>query len=839
MKLLLLTLLLFNFFGQAFGETEEAYVDCFGDGNPQCSQYFNCDLKTPGTFSFIEKGNSSYIDSDGNKVKLWSKNCEFSSAYKESIYKKLNNLSPISGDFGMTQYSYNLSGLTNNITGNAQTEKVTKDQIECMIRNSINECDSNGSSDVDCPGKLYRKINGIYICDDKGKQRVAYKDDGTPVENDEDVASDYQNNYGDDLGELGQDGRDFKAREASASADLENLEASLGGPNNLGDVYSNFNAVSVNLLGKGSGGIEIKTDNSNNFDFCNQFWEGTNFLTKDSASILRDGPHNPQSIPNKLKNVNAFVEAEYGELEDPWNNCQADIDLFKKYKESNDTASKNLGQDPSQSATTASCKKFAALRRSKIVNDFNTSDYAVVPPAQKVAHCRSLRVVFAFNKFKPQYNGDTVKSIDGAYRCTIEGEDESNFAVDYRSCATLVNTYNAAFIAEQGMNTGILLTDASKQTKIMETVQQNEGNLQVNALEGQADFMKKKAGNEAVKEGFFATKGAAITAMLLTYVTPTNFPKKCARKLGAEFEPFCHFAVMKDSNNPSSMLFPNRDMKAAFVQAAAQAGVQAVAADISRRQYKKMEGQLRNAAGELDNTEYDNLGVQTGQDLIIHRCKLNPRLPECQNGGNLTYHDPYNNGGLFFEGGENNSFDLDTEGSEAIPLADNYESDTTSGLEDLNGAIVAGDGKSKPSGIAPAKSARITKSGSGMGQAGGGNSGASASAPGLGRAPAESSGASGLSNLSTGVRYGSRKVKYGSGGSGSYDGDSRKSKNPFDALGKGSKGGVEINRNLAAHDIVSAKAGSIFERISNRYAKVQSQNRVEIGTRQNSPEIKK
>jgi hypothetical protein len=401
----------------------------------------------------------------------------------------------------------------------------------------------------------------------------------------------------------------------------------------------------------------------------------------------------------------------------------------------------------------------------------------------------------------------------------MECNPQDGYAIDYKDCKQMFNTYNGGFVAEQGMN---VAGEAQRIGAQRNAAQQaaDPNNLQTGALDAMDTVVQKEKSIQEQKAVFYGAFAGTIGTFIAAWKTPKWLSKpKCATELD---EVSCK--ALEDVILGAGMegyYFPNQGYKGHFTAEMIKHAGNSTMHGILAGQYKKAEDDIDKAKEDVYDLQ------QREQDLIgLDDCVANPDQPGCNgSGGGRRQIEGVEFGGIEFGGGANSAFNpqaLDS-GSGGITgnrgtISDADASSIASGLENF-----ADKGASAPKDVAPgAAASKFGGNGGGAGGGGGGGGGGGA-APGLSNINR------GGGSKDSGIKIGSSSMKFGKGGFATGGrGAAKSNKNPFSGLlgkKKGKKGGVKVERGLASG--IDAKGSKLFEKISKRYGKVIKDNRLE------------
>lgn len=478
-------------------------------------------------------------------------------------------------------------------------------------------------------------------------------------------------------------------------------------------------------------------------------------------------------------------------------------------------------------------------------------------------------------------NSVTTKSGDGKIQCRSQGV----LTKDYQQCKKVINTYNAALIANVGLQGYQALEQDHSMNKATQRIMEDESASTTGALQVQEEQLRKTADHTFQRALFHGAKGATLYTLarqipdhedvynvcmhsglesdlssaqdyfhnLLNTVeyqeghpNPNPQIKQQLRALKekrreqiakmAEQEEACRYTVYQ--RHGLNFLVMNSQARegvmALTMEQAVQAGLNLAHQDMLKRQADQVRGAI-NRIEDFNPTPppvaYD--------ELMLTACEHDPTLPEClpTSGGRqnvMRDGDQFTFGG--FGGGTsgartNNDMDPDFE-YDAGP-GRNFDRNQ----DPLVGSSIAGQGGSGGLGNTPG--AGSAEYGEGGGSGGGGGAGVGgASAPAGGGAAGHD--AEGRQNAGRAVAAGNEptfdggsgfRLGGGAGLSRVRRNNNESSDNPFSNLfGEDRRSGEVLNYRNPAE--LGGKNGSIFQMISTRYQNVSQQDRlIEYETR--------
>lgn len=397
-----------------------------------------------------------------------------------------------------------------------------------------------------------------------------------------------------------------------------------------------------------------------------------------------------------------------------------------------------------------------------------------------------------------------IKSQDGAITC----KKLDSFTIDYKGCEEAVTAYNWVLTADAALNlTQEVLAMRNDQKLQKETSRQvAQGESQGAVLDSAA---KKNEFHKAAEKEKVIAYSAAVAALVYAYQNIPVIDDAIKTCMPAE-------ACQPTAKRYEGRIIANKSAKAALVRAITAYTGKGIAAGI------KM-GNHDNAAKTI--TKAKQAYTEEDSDLMMERCTFNPTDPLCAQPGNRVATSSYGGGGFTLGGdGSGNAFNLNPETEAPVEMgeATNLEGES---VASVNSPFVD-EAKEANDIMNPAGAAQMqpgSAPGGGGGGGGGGMGGGSASlGSDLAAAEAES-------NKEAQIKANKISGNYSSAGGGGYRGvaGGKEKSNPFASLfdSKASGGGIEEDKSVAA-DIDGAASG-LFQKISNRYVKIQADKRIE------------
>ena len=384
------------------------------------------------------------------------------------------------------------------------------------------------------------------------------------------------------------------------------------------------------------------------------------------------------------------------------------------------------------------------------------------------------------------------------------------YAFDYPSCTNFLNWYMGLKASEMGL--GIYneadktMTGMKAQNDMAKEIQ--KGNGQTAGLEASKRSTMAAADAESRNKLFFATKGTAISAQLMLFVTASSIEEKCEGGSGC-----CGMFSQSGPDKIKSDFFPNKGAKDHMIAEVIKAGGAAVAAALKEAELKKQAALMQAAKEQLAGPEDES------EEGFMKFCQQYPHDVRCLGPGNRL--SVGNNGyGSNFQG---QNFGLGDLGS---ATTDEFNTETIApGAGPGTAAAAVGGIGNMNKDAAQAKdifnappAARGGGAPGAAGGAGAGGAGASASANGLSNDPGVQA-----EKTEDPLKVTSKKANYD--GAAGYSGGSWQpgaakkeagAENPFAAMFNKNKG-----RDIAAAKEIDSPASDLFTKISNRYGEVQ------------------
>ena len=402
-----------------------------------------------------------------------------------------------------------------------------------------------------------------------------------------------------------------------------------------------------------------------------------------------------------------------------------------------------------------------------------------------------------------------------------ECQRANRYTVDYKACVGIVGAQNAVVIGDVASKSVGAVTNSLHQNSIQRGYQQDlqaGESAQEAALEAQK---RTYVGQRNIATGASATYGASaagLSTMLTAYPSQGSFSRKCKDlEIGEKHSAnkginYCYLIQSIQADNQLKGMFANQNIKEGAWGIVGQLGAESLKHALEAAHFNDMYKQTSGMQNDL------NKALEEVATIGFDSCQANPEL--CDQNGTPGETSTFEMGN--FNMGNNGSTDLaytkppesigDTDSGATVSktvankLSDSL-SETGENFSDDFKKIGAGDlGKASSGGP------------SGGGSAGGGGGG---SVAGGSDTPAGSADA-GTSSGFAGVR-----AKWnGKGGSVGYrkgGGTTKKKANPYGSLFDNKKG----SRNIASEvNDIAAKESGLFKKISNRYEKLNSANRL-------------
>ena len=403
-------------------------------------------------------------------------------------------------------------------------------------------------------------------------------------------------------------------------------------------------------------------------------------------------------------------------------------------------------------------------------------------------------------------SGPASASLDGRVQCKRHAGE----AFDYPSCTAFVAWYNSLVAAQTGVqlyNEGDKVTTGMRAQNRLAAESQN-GNVQALGVEAARASTMAAANGEERNKIFFAAKGAAITAQLVSFTTPGNIEGKCSTSCCRLFAADGQDAVGNDAT-----YFPNQGMKAAMIAEVIRAGGEAALAAMKQAELERQAAAMRAAEEQI------LAAGDESEEGIMRFCQQYPLDAKCLSAGNrvplsgTAFNGPGFSGQNFGLGTLDQAADanVNTESGSELGAAPSA-GDAVAAIGDMNKEAAAAKNEfDKPSALRGGGGTPTFSPQTGAG--------ASASANGLSRDP----GAEGEKKENP-LKITSKNVNYDGGGAtyagGGWRPGSEKKEdaaaNPFASMFGKDKG-----RDPAAAKEIDAPASDLFTKISNRYQEVQ------------------
>ncbi len=472
-------------------------------------------------------------------------------------------------------------------------------------------------------------------------------------------------------------------------------------------------------------------------------------------------------------------------------------------------------------------------------------------------------------------NSVTTKSGDGKIVCRSQGV----LTKDYQQCKKVVNTYNAALIANVGLQGYQVLDQDHSMNKATQRIMQDESASTTGALQAQEEQLRKAADHTFQRAIFHGAKGATLYTLargipdhedVYNICMQSNLANDLERaknyfhqvlntvQYGAQGEQIhnpetqagladlkrqkqeqiasmatqeeaCRYAVYQ--RHGLNFLVLNSQARESVMALTMEQAVQAGLNLAHQNMLKKQADQVRGAIDRVEDFNPVPPPV-VYDDLMLTACEHDPTLPEClpTSGGRqnvIRDGDQFSFGGF---GGGTSGARINDDMDSGFEYDGGSGRDFDRNQDPLVGSSIAGRGGSGGLGNTPGAGSAEYGDGSGGGGGGAGVGGASAPAGG----GAAGHDAEGRPNPGGPVSAGNEptfdggsgfRLGGGSGLSRVRRNNNESSDNPFSNLfGEDRRSGEVLNYRNPAE--LGGKDGSIFQMISTRYQDVSQQDRL-------------
>ena len=464
-------------------------------------------------------------------------------------------------------------------------------------------------------------------------------------------------------------------------------------------------------------------------------------------------------------------------------------------------------------------------------------------PESEIKKCSVLRGLAVSVNENLESGVATASSVKNEITC----KRTSGFTLDYNECVNAIKALNVVVNAESVMALQQQVrTDISNKNIQERTVKQAAaGDLTTGVFDATISANKFAKGIEQEKALAYSGAVAALGATYTKWKKPetminekcttaqkiavpeaeTSLAKKAATGVGVD-----QAAVLAQakaaaattnclnevkSSISQSFLVPNKDVKAVLAMKISEYIAKGIAAGIKMGQYDTRAAAVEKAKDALASDE---------EDAMMERCVFNPTDPICSKSDTRTPGTSFSPGEFSLGSGGSNSFSMDSGsgefGEDGSPST--VGGDTVAGTN----SPFLDEAKEAKGIVDPAAAAQVTPTGGaggGGGGVGGGGGGGSASLGG----DLEGANKDGDKDPSLKTSKSSGNYAFGAGGGYSAVKGGKDEANPFASLfDSKSSGGIEEDRSIASGDIDGSASG-LFQKISNRYNAVKSQNRIE------------
>lgn len=415
----------------------------------------------------------------------------------------------------------------------------------------------------------------------------------------------------------------------------------------------------------------------------------------------------------------------------------------------------------------------------------------------------------------------------GTARGDLVCKSTAGYTLDYPSCEAAIKALNVVVNTESAMLLQQQIRTDLKQKSIQEkTVKQAAvGNLTTGVFDASIESNKHQKAMEQEKALAYAGAVAALGKTYSAWKKPeTMIANKCSEAAQSTMGKQVPQINLQGSPVEECMGVANRNIRSLTPNEAARSVLAARIADyIAKGLAAGIKMNQFDTAAKTVEAAKDQLAPDD-EDAMMERCMFNPTDPACSKNPTRTPGQTFKPGDFSLGGGGNNSFTMDPissdfgEEGEAPTVGNEVVAGTNSPFLD--------EAKAANGIVDPAAAAQLQPTGGaggGGGGVGGGGGGGSASLGG------DLDGASkdGDKDPSLKTSKSSGNYAFGAGGGYSAVKGGKDDANPFASLfDSKSSGGIEEDRSIASGDIDGSASG-LFQKISNRYNAVKSQNRIE------------
>ena len=397
----------------------------------------------------------------------------------------------------------------------------------------------------------------------------------------------------------------------------------------------------------------------------------------------------------------------------------------------------------------------------------------------------------------------------------------NRYTVDYKACVGIVGAQNAVVVGQIASQSVGAVTDSLHKSSIQrgynEDIKDNKSPQEA-ALEAQK---RTYMGQRNIATGASSTYGASaagLSGMLAAYPSQGSFSRKCKRldlseKRGADKGiNYCYLIQRVKQDESLRGMFANQKIKDGAWGTVGQLGAESLKHALEAAHFNDMYKQTGGMQNDLNNA------LEEVATIGFDSCQANPEL--CDQSGTPGETSTFEMGN--FNMGNNGSTDLAyTKPPESIGDTDSGASVSKTVANKLSDSL-SETGENFSSDFKKIGAGSLKNASSG-----GASGGGSAPGGGGGSVAGGSDGPSGSADSGSSSSFAGVKAKWnGGGGSVGYrkgGGTAKKKANPYGSLFDNKKG----SRNIASEvNDIAAKESGLFKKISNRYEKLNSANRL-------------
>jgi hypothetical protein len=435
----------------------------------------------------------------------------------------------------------------------------------------------------------------------------------------------------------------------------------------------------------------------------------------------------------------------------------------------------------------------------------------------EIKTCKSYKKIAALNGESLESGAESKASSDKKVTCVRK----AGYTMDYQSCAGTLAVYNVVTSFESTLATLQQLRTTQSQTKLTQEVNQKmaSGDTQ-NAVLNASVTTNRQQSEMNVEQAAAYTAAVAALGTKISGWTGSNLgdlQKKCAGQVSAVSadgtEPQCTEAMSIAYTNARSDLFANDSARAFFISALTTYIAKGVAAGIKAKQ---LSGIADATAAATAATATDSTTA-----ALYEKCVLEPTSTECLTTSATTSGTTFTSGDYSLGDGTSNSFDL-TGTTDTTAVADAATTETTP-IASVNSPFNE-EAKKAHDILNPADAANSSGGSSPSSSGGGGGGGLGGGSASLG---GDLSGQDKSATNSQEIKVSKQSGNYAASSGGGFQGvkSTEESANPFSGLFD-AKASEAIEEFDSAQGI-DHQSSDLFKKISDRYSKVQSENRIE------------